>query len=68
MVYTKPVTAAVSTQLKTMLHLHTPNPQGIPTNIINISTWQCADNAVKDNLICEKELGLQELSDSMSGD
>ena len=32
------------------------------------STWQCADNAVKDNLIREKELGLQELSDSISGD
>ena len=67
-VYTKPVTAAVSTQFKTMLHLHTSHPQGIPTNMINISTWQCADNAVKDNLIREKELGLQELSDSISGD
>ena len=66
--HTEPVTAAVSTQLKTMLHLHTSNPQGIPTNMINISTWQCADNAVKDNLIREKELGLQELSDSISGD
>ena len=53
---TKPVTAALSTQLKKMLHLHTSNPQGIPTNIINISTWQCADKAVKDNLIREKEL------------
>ena len=67
-VYTKPVTAAVSTQLKTMLHLHTSHPQGIPTNMISISTWQCADNAAKDNLIREKELGLQELSDSISGD
>ena len=67
-VYTKPVTAAVSTQVKTMSHLHTSNPQGIPTNMINISTWQCADNAVKDNLIREKELELQELSDSISGD
>ena len=67
-VYTKPVTAAVSTQLKTMLHLHTSNPQGIPTNMINISTWQCADNAVKYNLIREKELGLHELSDSIPGD
>ena len=67
-VYTKPVTAAVSTQLKTMLHIHTSNPQGIPSNMINISTWQCADNAVKDNLIRDKELGLQELSDSISGD
>ena len=66
--YTKPVTAAVSTQLKTMLHLHTSNPQGIPSNMINISTRQCADNAVKDNLIRENELGLQELSDSISGD
>ena len=66
--HTKPVTAAVSTQLKTLLHLHTSNPQGIPTNMINISTWQCADNAVKDNIIREKELGLQELSDSISGD
>ena len=66
--YTKPVTAAVSTHLKTMLHLHTSNPQGIPTNMINISTWQCAGNAVKDNLIREKELGSQELSDSISGD
>ena len=67
-VYTMPVTDAVSTQLKTMLHLHTSNPQGIPTNMINISTWQCADKAVKDNRILEKELGLQELSDSISGD
>ena len=67
-VYTKPVTAAVSTQLKTMLHIHTSNPQGISSNMINISTWKCADNAVKDNLIREKELGLQELSDSISGD
>ena len=67
-VYTKPVTAAVSTQLKTMSHIHTSNPQGIPSNMINISTWQCADNAVKDNLIREKVLGLQELSDSISGD
>ena len=67
-VYTKPVTAAVSSQLKTVLHLHTSNLQGIPTNMINISTWQCADNAVKDNLIREKELGLQELSVSISGD
>ena len=67
-VYTKPVTAAVSTQLETMLHIHTSNPQGISSNMINISTWQCADNAVKDNLIREKELGLQELSDSISGD
>ena len=25
-VYTKPVTAAIYTQLKTMLHLHSPNP------------------------------------------
>ena len=66
--YTKPVTAAVSSQLKTMLHLHTSNPQGIPTNMINMSTWQCAGNAVKDNLIRKKELGLQELSDSISGD
>ena len=57
-VYTKPVTAAGSTQLKTMLHLHTSNPQGIPTNMINISTWQCADNAVKDNLIREKKTGI----------
>ena len=55
-VYTKPVTAAVSTQVKTMSHLHTSNPQGIRTNMINISNWQCADNAVKDNLTLEKEL------------
>ena len=67
-VYNKTVTAAVSTQLKTMLPLHTSNPQEIPTNMINISTCQCADNAVKDNLIPEKELALQELSDSISGD
>ena len=67
-VYTMPVTAAVSTQLKTMLHIHTSNPQGIPSNMINISTWQCAENYVKDNLIREQELGLQELSDSISGD
>ena len=49
-------------------NLHTSNTQRIPTHMINISTWQCADNAVKDNLIREKELGLQELSDSISGD
>ena len=95
-VYTKPVTAAVSTQLKTMLHLHSSNLHyesgatrvardsemvvkvtafmetnpftTTTTHLINISTGQCADNAVKDNLIRVKELGLQALSDSISGD
>ena len=95
-VYTKPVTASVSTQLKTMLHLHSSNPHyesgatrvegdsemvvkvtavmetnpftTTTTHLINISTGQCADDAVKDNLIRVKELGLQALSDSISGD
>ena len=93
--YTKPVTAAVSTQLKTMLHLHSSNPHHqsgairvatdsemvvkvtavmetnpfttTTTNLINISTGQCADNGEKDNLIRVKELGLQVLSVSISG-
>ena len=94
--YTKPVTAAVSTQLKSMLHLRSSNPHYesgasreardsemvvkvtavMETNhftittqtLINISTGQCADNAVKDNLIRVKELGLPAVSDSISGD
>ena len=45
------------------------NPFTMTTpNLINISIGQCADNAVKDNLIRVKELGLPALSDSISGD
>ena len=38
------------------------------TNLIKTSIGHCADNAVKDDLINVKELGLQALSDSVVDD
>ena len=38
------------------------------TTLINMSTGNCADNDVKDNLINVKELSLQALSDSIADD
>ena len=37
-------------------------------NLMNMSTWHCADNDVKDNLINVKEQGLHALSDSIADD
>ena len=38
------------------------------THLIHMSTGNCADNEVKDNLINVKELSLQSLSDSIADD
>lgn len=95
-VYTKPLTAAISAELKSTLHLHSSNPHhasgwsrvtrdaemvfkvmaAVETNpftaatpsLINISTGQCADSTVKDNLTSVKVLGLKALSESLSSD
>ena len=95
-VYTKPLTAAVSAELKSMLHLHSSSPHhesglrrvtryaemvvkvmaAVETNpfttastsLINISTGQCADSTVKDNLTSVKVIGLKALSDSLSSE
>ncbi|KAF3844263.1 hypothetical protein F7725_013604 [Dissostichus mawsoni] len=81
-VYTKPLTAAISAELKSMLHLHSSSPHhesgwsrvnrdaemvvkvmaAVATNpfttatpsLINISTGECADPTVKDNLTSVK--------------
>ena len=83
-VYTKPLTAAISAELKFMLHLHSSSPHhesglsrvtrdaemvvkimaAVETNpfttatqsLINISTGECADAPVKDNLTRVKKL------------
>ncbi len=94
--YTKPLTAAISAELKSMLHLHSSSPHhesgssrvtrdaemvvkvmaAVETNpfttatpcLINISTGQCADSTVKDNLTNVKVLGLKALSESLSSE
>ncbi|KAJ4932499.1 hypothetical protein JOQ06_010919 [Pogonophryne albipinna] len=94
-VYTKPLTAAISAELKSTLHLHSSSPHhesgwshvkrdaemvvkvmaAVETNpfttatpsLINISTGECADPTVKDNLSV-KAVGLKALSESLSSD
>ncbi|KAK1901877.1 O-methyltransferase cnsE [Dissostichus eleginoides] len=94
-VYTKPLTAAISLELKFMLHLHSSSPHhesgwsrvnrdaemlvkimaAVETNpfttaatfLINISTGECADPTVKDNLTGLKALS-ESLSESLSSD
>ena len=95
-VYTKPLTAAVLAELKSMLNLHVSgqhhesgqsrvsreeemvvkvmaavetNPFAtLTSSLINISTGQCADSAVEDDLKGLKELGLKALQATISGD
>ena len=95
-VYTKPLTAAISAELKSMLHLHSSSPHhesgwsrvnrdaemvvkvmaAVETNpfttatpsLINISTGECADPTVKDNMTSVKAVGLKALSESLSSD
>ena len=95
-VYTKPLTAAISAELKSMLHFHSSSPHhesglsrvtrdaemvvkvmaAVETNpfttastsLINISTGQCADSTVKDNLTSVKVIGLKALAESLSND
>lgn len=92
-VYTKHITAAVSAELKTMMHLNNAQPHhessakrvshdielvikmlaAIETNpftsqsknLVNISTGQCADDAVKTHLTSVKELGTQALNSAL---
>ncbi|KAL3045297.1 hypothetical protein OYC64_013541 [Pagothenia borchgrevinki] len=93
---TKPLTAAISAELKSMLHLHSSSPHhesgwsrvnrdaemvvkvmaAVETNpyttatpsLINISTGECADPTVKDNLTSVKAVGLKALSESLSSE
>ena len=95
-VYTKPLTVAISAELKSTLHLHSSSPHhesgwsrvnrdaemvvkvmaAVETNpfttatpsLINISTGECADATVKDNLTSVKAVGLKALSESLSSD
>ncbi|KAJ4939712.1 hypothetical protein JOQ06_029150 [Pogonophryne albipinna] len=94
-VYTKPLTAAISAELKSTLHLHSSSPHhesgwscvnrdaemvvkviaAVETNpfttatpsLINISTGECADPTVKDNLSVKADC-LKALSESLSSD
>ena len=54
--------------VKVMAAMETNPFTATTTSLINISTGQCAEPAVKDHLINVKELGLRALSESISGD